>query len=60
MFEFTGVGGLIFTVTVLEVYLKTVDSGGIQLQSSDQLLPALSCDSIFFPAVGDASSHKNT
>ena len=50
MFEFTGAVGLILTLTVLEVYSKSI--WGIELQSSDQLLPVLNCDSIFLLARG--------
>lgn len=60
MFKFTGVGDLIFTFAVLEVCSKSVNSGGTQLQSSHQLLPALNCDSIFFLACGEVSSHNST
>lgn len=57
MFEFTGTGDLIFTFTV---HSKSVTSGGIWLQSSDQLLPVLNCDSISFLACGDVSYHNRT
>lgn len=59
MFEFTGVGDLIFNFTV-EVYSKSINTGGIRLQSGDQLLPELNCNSIFFLACGDVSSHNST
>lgn len=57
MFELAAVGDLIFSFAALEVYQSGI-SEGIKPHSSEQLLPAPNCGSIFQLASVDVCSHK--